>query len=478
MRKRSELIFSFLLVPVDVAALLGAFVAAYLIRVRWQHTPVAHLIGGFAFLRLAIIVMPVWILIFALTGLYGQSNLRGRLQELGKIFVGVSGGVMFMILLDFASKQPIFPSRSVPIYAYGLGLVFVTLARIIVRGVQRWLFRYGVGVHHVLLAGSGKIAQRIRADLDNPRSGYLIVGVVDNAEGAAERMSGLPTYRQFDKALAKLPENYLDGIIQADSALDQEEVMELVTYASNHQLTYQFVPNQFGLYATNSSFSTLAGVPMMEIRLTPLEGWGRIAKRGLDLVAVIFGIIILSPIFLIVALLVWATDGRPIIYRHTRLSRSGRKLFVYKFRTMRRKYGKVDAITAFEQMGRPDLVEEFKEHQKVNNDPRATRLGAFLRRTSLDELPQLFNVLWGDMSLVGPRPILEEELARYGEGGPTFLSLKPGITGMWQISGRSDISYDERVKLDIYYVEHWSLWLDIKVLAGTVVSVLRGKGAV
>jgi len=185
-----------------------------------------------------------------------------------------------------------------------------------------------------------------------------------------------------------------------------------------------------------------------------------------------------------VAILVKLKDPNgPILYRHRRLSRNGVEVYVLKFRTMAWRYCTgpnrpfKTAEDAFKAMGREDLVKEFKLSQKVDDDPRVTRFGRFLRRTSLDELPQLFNVIKGDMSMVGPRPIIPAELEHYGDKSASFLALKPGIAGLWQTSGRSDVSYDDRVKLDIYYIENWSLLLDIKILFKTVIAILSGRGA-
>jgi exopolysaccharide biosynthesis polyprenyl glycosylphosphotransferase len=487
MRKRSELFFSLILVPVDCLALVSAFIVAYLIRVHINGAPVAHPIGGFEFLRLSILVLPIWIVIFALCGLYSLSNLRGRLSEFGKVIVAVSGGVMVLIILDFFSKTTLFPSKAVPIYAYALGIIFVTFGRVVVRGIQRSLFRYGIGVHRVLLIGSGELARRIYANLSRPRSGYHVVGGIDSARGASGRLLGLSIYRNLSEAEAVLSDPGIDQILQADSALQADEILELVTYATNHQLSYRFVPNQFGLYATNASFSDIAGIPMLEIRLTPLDGWGRIIKRIFDLLGATFGLILLSPVFLAIAIAIKIADpGGPVFFRHRRLSRTGGEIFIYKFRSMRQRYsdntkdpryqGKTPQ-EIFELLGHPELVEEFDRDQKVENDPRVSRIGAFLRRTSLDELPQLINAWLGDLSLVGPRPIVPLELDRYGDQSASFLALKPGITGLWQTSGRSDLGYDERVKLDIYYVENWSLWLDFKIIMSTIRVIVTRDGA-
>jgi len=485
MRKRSELFFSVISVPVDFLALLSAFVLAFIIRVKIESKVVAHPIPALEFLQIVLILLPVWIFIFALSGLYTQTSLRGRFDELGKVFVAVSGGVMFSILLDFFHTTPLFPSKAVPIYAWGLGLVFVLTARMVVRGLQRWLFRFGVGVHNAVIIGSGELAQRVGQDLAKITSGYRILGCVDSARGAARRMPGMRIWHDFEEAKRELPvRRGLDEIIQADSALPQEQILALVNFAANNNITYRFVPNQFGLYASNSVLGSLAGVPMIEIRLTPLEGWGRIAKRTFDVIGATLCIILLSPVLLVIAVAEKVSDpAGPVMYRHRRLSRNGRELFVLKFRSMAWKWSdgpdrpyKTPQET-FRAMGRPELIKEFERVQKLDSDPRVSRLGRFLRRTSLDELPQLFNVLSGDMSMVGPRPILPVELEHYGPHGASFLALKPGITGLWQISGRSDISYDDRVKLDIYYVEHWSLMLDTKILLKTGFTIFSGRGA-
>lgn len=484
MQKRSELFFSVILVPLDFLALLGAFVAAYIIRVKIEDKPVAHPIAALDFLNILVILLPLWIVIFALAGLYAQSNLRGRLTEIGKVFVAVSGGVMLTILLDFFQRESLFPSKAVPIYAYGLGLVFVLLVRTIVRSIQRWLFQFGVGVHNAVIIGSGSIAQRIAPDMSSRFSGYRVLACVDSAKNAARNMPGILVFRTIEEASASVGQSKIDEIIQADSAFSQDETLRLVTYAANHQIGYRFVPNQFGLYASNPQMGTLAGVQFIQIRLTPLDGWGRVVKRLFDAAGALAGMIILSPVFAMVALLLKLRDPKgPLLYRHNRLSRSGEIVKVLKFRTMLWRYCDgpdrpfKSAKETFKAMGRPDLVEEFKIAQKVEDDPRVSRLGKLLRKASLDELPQLFNVLRGEMSLVGPRPIVQDELKHYGEQGAVFLALKPGITGLWQISGRSDISYEDRVKLDIYYVENWSLLLDLKILFKTVATILGGKGA-
>lgn len=213
-------------------------------------------------------------------------------------------------------------------------------------------------------------------------------------------------------------------------------------------------------------------------------GVSALAKRGTDIVGSLVGLLLLAPLMLAVALLVKVTDpAGPVLYRQQRVGRGGRSVGVLKFRSMRWQYSTgptrpyATAEQAFLAMGRPDLVAEFALEQKVLDDPRVSRLGRFLRATSLDELPQLVNALLGHLSLVGPRPIVTAELERYGVDAASYLAVRPGITGLWQVSGRSDTTYETRVSLDRQYVEHWHLALDLVILLRTVTTVLARAGA-
>ena len=216
---------------------------------------------------------------------------------------------------------------------------------------------------------------------------------------------------------------------------------------------------------------------MISVSQTPLIGWGAIAKSIFDQIVSFLAIIILSPVFLLLILLQLIFNPGPIFYVSKRLSQFSKPVNLIKFRSMGAKYGKQDAAAEFREMGREDLALEYEHDRKVTDDPRVTRLGRFLRQTSLDELPQLINVFRGDLSLVGPRPILPQE-AKFSRSRTALLhSVKSGVTGLWQVSGRSNLSFEERIELELFYAQNWSFWLDIKILFKTIGVVLRKRGA-
>jgi exopolysaccharide production protein ExoY len=232
------------------------------------------------------------------------------------------------------------------------------------------------------------------------------------------------------------------------------------------------------------SIHTVEGVPLLGLPPVNLARSSLLVKRGVDVVLSALGLIVLAPLFLVVALLVKRDSAGPVFYRHERIGRGGRPFRLFKFRTMYREacrgadYGGRDAEAAFAHlMADPLRRAEFETTYKLQDDPRVTRFGAWLRRTSLDELPQLINVLLGDISLVGPRPVTSDELARYGKGVDGLLNLRPGVTGYWQVNGRSSLEYEDRVRLDLAYVGGWSLGLDVMILARTLRVLLTRSGA-
>jgi exopolysaccharide biosynthesis polyprenyl glycosylphosphotransferase len=479
-----DILHVLLLVAFDLFAMYEAFTLAFAIRASTAK-PLAHHMTERQFAGLVAALSPLWIVFFAAAGLYSVKRRRAKSSELGRVSVVVTSGVMILIVLEYMQVlgKPIFPSRGVPAYAVPVGVLFVSLCRMFVRATMGQAQRHGHGLHRVVLVGSGALAGRIANDMAAPSSGYRVVAVVAGAAEVGPVSDNTPVFATLDRALAQF-DGKIDEVVQADVDLDRGEIARMMSLTTSAGIIYRFVPDQYGIYAAASSMTTIAGVPVMDVRLTALDGWGAIGKRAFDIVGSLVLILAFTPLLLLLAAAVKCSDpAGPVFYRQARLGRGGVPIKVLKFRSMRWQYSTgpgrpyPSAIEAFHAMDRDDLSAEFERHHKVHDDPRITRAGRLLRRNSLDELPQLFDVLRGDLSLIGPRPITADELARYGTQRASFLALKPGVTGLWQVSGRSDVSYEERIKLDLYYIENWSIKLDLTILARTTTAVLAKKGA-
>jgi exopolysaccharide biosynthesis polyprenyl glycosylphosphotransferase len=284
-------------------------------------------------------------------------------------------------------------------------------------------------------------------------------------------------FRSFNEAVETLQE-LPHAIIQTELYKDQDKNNEILRFAQEHHISYRFIPGNSDMFVGNIDVELFAGLPVIAVHQTALVGWGRILKRLFDLFASLVLLIILSPVLLLITVLIGIFDRRgPVLFRQTRLTRFNRTFTVYKFRTMKQRYSGMTPEEAFAAMDKPKLAEVYRTNGDfLPDDPRISTIGRFLRRTSLDELPQLFNVLKGDLSLVGPRALIPQELSEY-EKRHTILSVKSGLTGLAQVSGRRDISFDERRKLDMYYVQNWSFWLDVSILLRTVRTVFAGQGA-
>ncbi|MBA3679078.1 sugar transferase [Candidatus Saccharibacteria bacterium] len=469
MKKRSELFFRVLLLPIDYFMIAAAFAAAFLVR-HEQSKPLAYLVNGKSFLRIILPVLVLWLVIYAFAGLYKLRATRSRLHETSRVIMASAVGVMLLIIIDFFAVNPIFPSKAIPIYAFVFAVLFVSNARFIIYALQHYLFRYKIGVHNTLILGKGSSRVAFAAVLQNESPAYRIV---ENVPIRYELSSAFLT--------ASNKQHALDDIFLLEEGVPQGTVTKLINFCRQNQLQLHIIPTVAELYGAQMRMSRIKNLPILEIVSTPLDGWGRIMKRVFDLVLLVPALIISLPIMLVVAVFIKLTDTGPVFYGHERLTRSGKKIRVLKFRTMKQayctggKYSEKSDIEVLKTFGDPLLIEEFQRDQKVKNDPRVSKVGKFLRASSLDELPQLLNVIKSELSFVGPRPIVEAELERYGDESGLFLHIKPGITGLWQVSGRNDIIYDQRVKLDIYYIENWSIWLDIAIILRTIPVILLRK---
>ncbi|MBN1494856.1 sugar transferase [Candidatus Peregrinibacteria bacterium] len=466
--KKSEIALGLLRIPVDICMIVLAFLAAYSLRT------VTNLIPGITleldltqfpeldeYLLFAVKAAALLIALFVINGMYSLKSSAKTSKELGRVIVLCTAWIMLLIAYFFLSRT--FPfSRLALGYAWILTIVFLSAGRLIIRTVQYALLKAGIGKRRVLFLGSNKVSEELKSYFSKNLE-YAVLGVATDVE-------------ELEKAIK---EKHAEEIIQTKSDFSHADSKKILEFCREHHILYHFVPDLVQVQRTNIEISSPVGIPLISLKPTPLDGWGRVIKRIFDIFGAVCGLIVLSPIFLITAIAVKLDSKGTVIFKYlddgSRVKRVGEhgKLFnFYKFRSMypnthNLRYTELARLN--KRAGTPMV--------KIKNDPRVTRVGKFIRKTSIDELPQLWNVLKGDMSLVGPRPHLPEEVAKYEKHHKFALAIKPGITGPAQIAGRSDLDFEQEIQLDTYYIENWSLWLDIKIILKTFGVVFRNDAA-
>lgn len=474
MKNNASFLYSLCLIPTDALALVAAFVSAYLLRVTYGNTPVANPISARNYFLILLALLPVWLLIFALIGLYNRSIYEKRFVEVGRLFVGTVIGTLLIVGFDYFSNDVIFPAKLVPVYGMALTFVYLVLFRNVARIVRHSLFSHNIGISNVLIVGNTVATQELVQWLANPKvSGYRVIGIV----GSHERLPRMKHYKTFKDAVEHIRNGNIHSIMQTELFAEIARNDEILTYAQNHHVAYRFIPGNSELFVGNIDVELFqSSIPMIAVHQTALIGWGRIAKRIFDMVVSALAIIILSPLYVLIAILLFIFDPGKVIFKQKRVTRYNKEFNIYKFRTTKKKYT-CSPEEGFAKMGRPDLLKQYRDNGDfLPNDPRFTAIGRLLRATSLDELPQLFNVLKGDISLVGPRALVPAEIDQ-AQAKHQIVSVKSGITGFAQISGRKDILPEERRKLDLYYVQNWSFWLDITIMIKTLRVLFVRRGA-
>jgi exopolysaccharide biosynthesis polyprenyl glycosylphosphotransferase len=480
--KRSELIFTTILIPLDLIAAILGFVAAYYIRKHLDPFNIVYIPPLREYLTFLYYFLPAWLLVFSFFSLYNVKANRKFAPILYRIMIAVPTALMLFVTTMFFIQESFF-SRLIILYALALIITATILFRLTVFLIRRFLFRFGIGVKRVLVIGTSRTAKEIIKDIErHPGRGLRIIGIV-KVDGKMEAMDQIKSeivgfINELGSLVTKLKP---DEIIQTEPFAPQEN-LNIINLCEDKHIVFRYVPSMFALYSTNNDSDTLGRVPVFEIKRSNLDGWGRIFKRVIDIIGALIGIMVSLPIQAIVAFLIKVTDPGPVFFVQERVGRDGTFRFI-KFRTMKlalctgSQYGGESAAKL-----RESLVKTRNESSgpmfKMKDDPRVSRIGRFLRKTSLDEIPQFYNILKGDMSLVGPRPPLPGEVAKYTrEERKRIIGVKPGITGMWQVSGRSEVQFEEWVALDKYYIENWSLFLDFIIILKTIWVVIFGKGA-
>lgn len=477
MKNNSSIAYSLFLIFGDFLAILAAFVSAYILRVTVSDVAISSPIRATDYFLTFISLVPIWIVIFGTLGLYTVRVYDNRFSEFARLLVGSFIGILLIIAYSYIANVQIFPARLVVLYGFLLAFAFSFVFRTIARGLRHIMFRYSRGITTVLIVGDTKLTQELVQSLNSYGSGYLVVGVVGGKKFPIEPNTGQIIFSSFDEACEALGNKLPGAIIQTELYADNVKNTNILVFAQQHHIDFRFVPGNSELFVGNLEVELFRSIPIIAVHQTALVGWGRVVKRMTDIILSLIALIIASPVMLLVIIAMKLAGRKKIFFRQDRLTRYDRVFKVYKFQTARDEYNGLTPEEAFKKMGKPELIKEYRANgDQLENDPRYGKLGLFMRKTSLDELPQLFNVLKGDISLVGPRPLVPEELEKY-QKRHAILSVKSGLTGLAQVSGRRNISFDERRKLDLFYVQNWTFWGDLVIMVRTVWMVLFRKGA-
>lgn len=471
--KRVNLAFSAALVPLDYLALVAAAITAYSLRFASIFTRIKPIRFNLPFDEYLSLVLPiafVFIGVFALSGLY---TIRPRTiaGEAARIFLAGSTAIALVLAIAFFSRE-LFDSRFIILASWVLAIVFVFLERLMIRGLQRSLRQFGVGVTNVAVIGKTKNGNAL-VEWFREHLGVGYVPTFHTAHFGPETEN---------KILDLKRKGNVDAIFLANPEASKDEIAATKIFADNNHLAFFYAADLFPGSTLRPRVHTFAGQPVIEVPTTPLDGWGAIYKRGFDIVVSLLLILITLPLQIVVAVLLFCEQPGSILFRRlpngqlaTRIGQGGKPFPYFKFRSMIRDAHKYRFDPAFVQAH--GNMREGTPLFKLEHDPRVTKVGKFIRKYSIDEIPEFYLVLFGRMSLVGPRPHLPEEVALYQPAQRKVLTIKPGITGLAQISGRAELDFADEVGLDMHYIENWSPWLDILILLKTPITVLSRKGA-
>lgn len=410
------------------------------------------------------------IVIFVLRGLYNIRLTGSWFRQAWTIINAATLGLTLYIAYYFVF-QAASPSRLLVPFVWATVIVVLCIGRLIVSGIMSILYRLGLGETRMLIVGSGRLGKMVMQHITaNPSLGYSIVGFLhDTSEAPSDfgRFKMLGTLGDLGMVIRSMQ---IDEVIIALPSHLNQHAIRSVKMCERLGTSFKLIPDLYEMSLSRIDMETIEGIPLIGIKQVSLNSVQRLITRSVDVLISILVLVIGSPLWLLIALLVKLSSPGPIIYRQERIGFKGRPFITYKFRSMYQDADQRLALLLAQNEAQGPLF-------KMREDPRKTLIGHFLRRTSLDEIPQLFNILKGDMSLVGPRPPLRREVEQYEEWQKGRLEMKPGLTGLWQVRGRSDISFDEGVLMDLYYIENWSLRLYFQILFRTIPAVLFSRGA-
>lgn len=460
------------LAALDALALLVAFAIAFLIRFR-SSLPVfrdgTDSVDFYA--TVAVWALPIWVVIFMFARLYDRRMLFTGYSEYVRVGSACTAGAFAIVLISFLYDTPnIARAWLLIVWVSSIGLVWAS--RFVARRVMQRLRSRGYLLAPTIIVGTDGEGAALAAQLsDDPAAGLDLIGFVEGSEPSmATSVAGLPILGQVADLGQLIDEIGIEQVIIANGALARDDLQELYRrFAHRGDVELRISSGLFEILSTGVRVEQAGMIPLVVLDRVRITGIDAVLKALLDYTVAFSALVVLSPLLVALCVMVKLDSGGPIFYRRKVLGRSGKPFDAFKLCTMIADRRTRPMPTTFPDRRTPD--------NKVQTDPRVTRFGRFLRRSSLDELPQLFNVLRGEMSLIGPRMVSPEEIGRYGKWQVNLLTVKPGITGPWQVRGRSDIPYATRVQLSTEYIRNYSIWLDLQILLQTVPVVLRGQGA-
>ncbi len=456
-------VFKAILAIGDLALAILAFVVAYWLRFHLPFLPAPPPADLGLYLRFSLFIGFVGFVSLYSTGLYRLDQPFFGVDDFFAIIKASSLAHLIAAAVGFAIRgripgDPVETySRMVLAMSWLLAIVFLTVWRIVFDVVMIGFRKRGIGLTRVLIVGGDEFGRAFHELLSaNPELGYRSAGFVEDDH--------------FDALDERLRRDPVDEVMMATRQADAETVMSVMSVCQSLAIRFSMVPTLFNVMTSRVQVREIAGVPIFALDERIFLRSSRLLKRAIDLTLGTVALVLASPVFGLAAALIRVESKGPTLIRQTRVGKGARPFTVYKFRSMRQD---ADALK--------DDLRHLNESQgplfKIKNDPRITRVGRIIRKLSIDELPQLVNVLRGEMSLVGPRPPLPDEVDQYESWQRKRFEVLPGLTGLAQISGRSDLSFDETLRFDFYYIENWSPLVDIKIMLKSVPKVILGRGA-
>jgi len=451
-----------------------SFAAAYWVRydLQWFRTVDPANYAPFRmYVPFALVLTVLLMISYKLGGVYNQPRGASWFDEVYALVGGTTTGIVIVTAITFWFR-PLVYSRLMFLWAGGIIITLLSLSRLIKRWVLESRMRRGLGVDRVLIVGAGEVGRRLMRNIvAQPELGYQVIGFVDDdAEKSRTDIGRFKALGGIDNLPRVVQEEAIDEVIVTLPWMHHRKILGIMRQCERERVRARIVPDLFQLALSRVDIEDLGGIPIIGVKEISITGWNLAFKRASDIVLSLAALILLSPLLLLISVAIKLDSSGPILFTQLRVGKGERRFVFHKFRSMRQ-----GAEGERHQLA--DRDEVVGVTFKIRHDPRCTRVGRFLRRTSLDELPQLYNVLRGEMSLVGPRPAIPSEVEQYQEWHRRRLEIPPGITGLWQVSGRSQLTFDEMCLLDIYYLENWSPLLDLKIALKTVPAVLAGRGA-